>query len=94
MTSLIERFGRNVTAGQVLFHEGEPGKEMFVIQSGKVRLMRNIRGVDKLLAELGAGEFFFAILHSAHHRSAPCEVRWAVEGALHFRPVGLAQRIR
>jgi CRP/FNR family transcriptional regulator, cyclic AMP receptor protein len=58
MTSLIERFGRNVTAGQVLFHEGEPGKEMFVIQSGKVRLVRNIRGQDKLLAELGAGEFF------------------------------------
>jgi CRP/FNR family cyclic AMP-dependent transcriptional regulator len=58
MTSLIERFGRNVTAGQVLFREGEPGKEMFVIQSGKVRLVRNIRGVDKLLAELGAGEFF------------------------------------
>lgn len=58
MTSLIERFGRNVTAGQVLFREGEPGKEMFVIQSGKVRLVRNIRGQDKLLAELGAGEFF------------------------------------
>jgi CRP/FNR family transcriptional regulator, cyclic AMP receptor protein len=58
MTSLIERFGRNVTAGHVLFREGEPGKEMFVIQSGKVRLVRNIRGQDKLLAELGAGEFF------------------------------------
>lgn len=58
MTSLIERFGRNVTAGQVLFHEGEPGREMFVIQSGKVRLVRNIRGQEKLLAELGAGEFF------------------------------------
>jgi CRP/FNR family cyclic AMP-dependent transcriptional regulator len=58
MTSLIERFGRNVPAGQVLFHEGEPGKEMFVIQSGKVRLSRSIRGQEKLLAELGAGEFF------------------------------------
>lgn len=58
MTSLIERFGRSVPAGQVLFYEGEPGKEMFVIQSGKVRLARHIRGQEKVLAELGAGEFF------------------------------------
>jgi CRP-like cAMP-binding protein len=58
MTSLIERFGRSVPAGQVLFREGDPGNEMFVIQSGKVRLTRNIRGQEKLLAEIGAGEFF------------------------------------
>ncbi len=58
MTSLIERFGRTVPAGQVLFREGDPGKEMYVIQSGKVRLTRNIRGVEKLLADLPAGEFF------------------------------------
>ena len=58
MSSLIERFGRNVPAGQYLFREGDPGREMFVIQSGKVRLTRNIRGQEKLLADLGAGEFF------------------------------------
>lgn len=58
MSSLIERFGRTVPAGQVLFREGDSGKEMFVIQSGKVRLSRTIRGVEKLLAEIGAGEFF------------------------------------
>lgn len=58
MTSLIERFGRSVPAGQVLFREGEPGKEMYVIQSGKVRLSRNIRGQEKILAEISAGDFF------------------------------------
>ena len=58
MSSLIERFGRNLPAGQVLLREGESGKEMFVIQSGKVRLTRTIRGQEKLLAELGPGEFF------------------------------------
>ena len=58
MTGLIERFGRNVLAGQVLFLEGDPGKNMYVIQSGKVRLTRSIRGQEKLLAELAAGEFF------------------------------------
>lgn len=58
MSSLIERFGRNVPAGQVLFREGDSGREMFVIQAGKVRLTRTIRGQEKLLAEIGAGEFF------------------------------------
>ncbi len=56
--SLIERFGRTAAAGTILFREGEPGKEMFVIQSGKVRLTRTIRGVEKTLADLPAGEFF------------------------------------
>lgn len=56
--SLIERFGRTAPAGTVLFREGEPGKDMYVIQSGKVRLTRTIRGVEKTLADLPAGEFF------------------------------------
>ncbi len=56
--SLIERFGRICKAGEVLFREGDPGKEMFVIQSGTVRLTRVIRGSERLLAEIGAGEFF------------------------------------
>jgi CRP-like cAMP-binding protein len=56
--SLIERFGRLATAGTVLFREGEPGKEMFVIQSGRVRLTRVLRGQEKVIAELPAGEFF------------------------------------
>ncbi len=56
--SLIERFGRTATTGTVLFREGDAGKEMYVIQSGKVRLTRLIRGQDKQLADLPAGEFF------------------------------------
>lgn len=58
MSSLIERFGRSLPGGSVLFREGEPGKEMFVIQQGVVRLTRTIRGQEKMLADLGAGEFF------------------------------------
>lgn len=56
--SLIERFGKTAPIGTVLFKEGEPGREMFVVQSGKVRLQRTIRGVEKILAEVGPGEFF------------------------------------
>jgi len=56
--SLIERFGRTAAAGTVLFREGEPGKEMFVIQSGRIRLTRVLRGQETVIAELPAGEFF------------------------------------
>lgn len=66
MTSLIERFGRKKAAGEILFSEDEPGSEMFVLQSGKVRLTKRIRGVEKLLADIGPGEFFgeMAILNN------------------------------
>ena len=34
--TLFQRFGKEFPKGTVLFHEGEPGKEMFVLQSGRV----------------------------------------------------------
>lgn len=58
MTSLLQRFGRSVPKGTVLFREGESGQEMFVLQSGRVQLSRTIRGREEVLAELGPGEFF------------------------------------
>ncbi len=55
---LYERFGHEFQKGDVLFREGETGKEMYVIQSGKVRISMTVRGVEKTLVALGAGEFF------------------------------------
>jgi CRP/FNR family cyclic AMP-dependent transcriptional regulator len=55
---LYERFGREFPAGHVLFKDGEPGLEMYVIQTGKVRLSKTVRGVEKTLAVVGAGAFF------------------------------------
>ena len=56
--SNIQRFGRTAAAGEVLFVEGESGETMFVIQKGKVRITKRIRGHEQVLVELGAGEFF------------------------------------
>jgi CRP/FNR family transcriptional regulator, cyclic AMP receptor protein len=56
--SLIERFGRQAPTGTVLFREGDTGREMFVLQAGRVRLTRTVRGAEQQLAELTAGEFF------------------------------------
>ena len=55
---LFERFGKAFAPGHVLFRDGEVGKEMFVIQSGKVRIAKRVRDAEKTLAVLGAGEFF------------------------------------
>lgn len=58
MSDLFERFGKTFPAGTVLFREGEPGGEMYVIQSGKVQLTRHVRGREAHLASLPPGEFF------------------------------------
>src|SRR5688500_8303134 len=56
--TLFQRFGKEFPKGHVLFREGDPGKEMFVLQSGKVAISKKIRDVEKVLATLGPGEFF------------------------------------
>lgn len=56
--ALFQRFGKEFKRGTVLFREGEPGKEMFVLQSGRVAISKKVRDVEKVLAILGPGEFF------------------------------------
>src|SRR5919199_2721966 len=56
--TLFNRFGKELPRGTVLFREGEPGKEMFVIQSGRIAISKSVRDVEKVLAVLGPGEFF------------------------------------
>lgn len=62
-------------AGEVLFREGEQGDQMFVLQSGRVKLTRQTRKGVQTLATLGPGEFFgeMAILNN-RPRSATAEV--------------------
>jgi CRP-like cAMP-binding protein len=55
---LFQRFGREFSKGTVLFKEGDPGKEMYVVQSGRVNITKTVRDTEKVLATLGAGEFF------------------------------------
>jgi CRP/FNR family cyclic AMP-dependent transcriptional regulator len=56
--ALYSKFGREFPSGTVLFKEGDTGKEMYVIQSGKVAISKKVREVEKVLATLGPGEFF------------------------------------
>src|SRR5437588_1348820 len=63
---LFQRFGREFPKGHILFREGEPGGEMFVVQSGKVNITKKVRDTEMILSTLGAGEFFgeMAILNN------------------------------
>jgi CRP-like cAMP-binding protein len=56
--TLFQRFGKEIPKGTTLFNEGEPGKEMFVLQSGRITISKKVRDVEKVLAVLGPGEFF------------------------------------
>lgn len=74
-SDLFERFGEFIPKGTVLFYEGDPGQEMYIIQSGKVRISKRVRTVEKTLVILGKGEFFgeMAILNN-RPRSASAAV--------------------
>jgi CRP/FNR family cyclic AMP-dependent transcriptional regulator len=52
------RTGSDFVAGHVLFRDGDEGRQMFVVQSGRIRISKSIRAVDTTLAMLGPGEFF------------------------------------
>lgn len=71
---MFAKFGKRIPAGTVLFSEGDKGEEMFILQSGKVKISKKIRGVEKTLATLEKGEFFgeMAILNDKP-RSASAE---------------------
>jgi CRP/FNR family transcriptional regulator, cyclic AMP receptor protein len=54
--SLRERVLRR---GQVLFHEGEAGEEMFVVLRGSIVISKPVKErVEQVLARIGPGDFF------------------------------------
>src|SRR5512142_3587497 len=54
---LFQRFGREFQLGTVLFREGDPGNDMYVVQAGRVTISKRVGDVEKVLTTLGAGEF-------------------------------------
>ncbi len=57
-TTGVDQFLLKVPAGSVIFEEGEPGNEMFVIQSGSVEIVKKGKDAEKHLATLEKGDFF------------------------------------
>jgi CRP/FNR family cyclic AMP-dependent transcriptional regulator len=57
-SEIFTKYGRNFAAGEKIFAEGEIGAEMFIIQSGKVRISKRSKDVEKTLVILEDGDFF------------------------------------
>ena len=58
MLASLEHLVRKQPAGTVLFREGDRGATMYVIRSGKVKIVNHIGDTELTLAVLGPGEFF------------------------------------
>ncbi|MCQ2587544.1 MAG: Crp/Fnr family transcriptional regulator [Treponema sp.] len=69
----FDRFAKKYEPGEVIISEYEPGDCFYLIQSGKVQLVKCVNGTSKNLDILKPGEFFgeMAILDNSA-RSATC----------------------
>src|SRR5579883_2882773 len=64
---LLGRYGRRFAAGETLFREGEQAREAFLLQEGRVRLLKRVRMVERSLIVLKPGDLFgeLALLEDA-----------------------------
>lgn len=76
MNDGLEHFAQDFPAGTVLFEEGQPGEQMYVVLSGQVEIRRKVGETEHVLAVLMPGDFFgeMAILN-ARPRSATALTR-------------------
>ena len=49
---------RTFTAGDAVFREGEPGRDMFVVLEGQVDLFRTVRGTEVHIAAVTRDDWF------------------------------------
>lgn len=55
---LIELYGRPFVQGDILFREGEPAAQAFLIHQGRVRLLKRVRMVERSVSVLRPGDLF------------------------------------
>src|SRR4029079_2277213 len=46
------------TPGELIFAEGDSGSDMFILQTGRVEIVKLIGGAERRLAVLETGDFF------------------------------------
>jgi CRP/FNR family transcriptional regulator, cyclic AMP receptor protein len=55
---LFEQFGRQYAPGEFIFRESEPITEVFMLQEGKVRVLKRVRTTERSLQILRPGDIF------------------------------------
>jgi CRP-like cAMP-binding protein len=73
--SLADRFGVRLRSGTTVFRQGDPGGSIYVIRAGKVRVLKESNGRQRVVITLGPGDFFgeMAVV-TGGPRSATAEV--------------------
>jgi CRP-like cAMP-binding protein len=68
---LLSRFGRSFTAGTVLFRDGEPADFAYLLQTGRVRLFKQVGAMERSLRVVRPGDLFgeSALIPGAMRRS-------------------------
>lgn len=55
---LVEKYGRPFIQGEILFREGEPALQAYLLYDGRVRLLKRVRMVERSLSVLRGGDLF------------------------------------
>lgn len=55
---LLARFGQRFTTGDVVFSEGDPATHAFLLQEGRVRLIKRVGAVERSLRVVRPGDLF------------------------------------
>jgi CRP/FNR family transcriptional regulator, cyclic AMP receptor protein len=55
---LLEQYGRSFSQGEILFREGDPATDAYLLHGGRVRLLKRVRMVERSLSVLKAGDLF------------------------------------
>ncbi len=55
---LFNSHGRRFSTGEVVYRQGEPAQQIYVLQEGRVRLVKRVRLVERNLVVLDAGDLF------------------------------------
>ena len=55
----FQKFVRVYARDEVVFRENSPGKEMFIVYSGKINLYKERQDKVILLSTVGPGDFFW-----------------------------------
>jgi CRP/FNR family cyclic AMP-dependent transcriptional regulator len=73
--SLADRFGVRLSEGTTVFRQGDTGGSLYVIRAGKVRVIKESHGRQRVVTTLGPGDFFgeMAVV-TGRPRSATVEV--------------------
>ena len=51
-------YQRTLSPGEVVFDEGDPSDQVYVIQAGEIELVRETESKQRVVARLGSGDFF------------------------------------